>query len=66
MYEAIAPVGFSFELPSDNLIEDIDRQNAPSPRLIVPVAMDRLGQRAKKPVLVKLCDSSDNVGSWVP
>jgi hypothetical protein len=63
MHEAIAPVGFSFELPIDNSLEDIGRQNAPSPRLIVPVAMDRLGQLAKMPVLVQLGDSSDNVGS---
>jgi hypothetical protein len=63
MYEAIAPVGFSFELPPDNWLEDIDRQNAPSPRLIVPVAMDRHGQRARTPVLGRLYGSSDNVGS---
>jgi len=66
MHEAIAPVGFFFEPPSDNSLEDIGRQNDPSPYLIVPVAMDRLGQRARMPVWVPLCGSSDNVGSWVP
>jgi hypothetical protein len=62
-HEAIAPVGFSFEPPLDNSLEDIGRQNAPSPGLIVPVVMDRLGQLAKTLVWVLLCGSSDNVGS---
>lgn len=66
MYEAIALVGFSFEPPPDNSLEDTGRQNDPSPGLIVPVAMDRLGQRAKMPVLVPLGGSSDNVDSSVP
>jgi hypothetical protein len=66
MYEAIALAGFSFAPPPDNSLEDTGRQNDPSPRLIVPVAMDRLGQRAKMPVSVPLGGSSDNVDSSVP
>lgn len=49
MYEAIALVCFSFEPPLNNSLEDIGRQNVPSPRLIVPAVMDRLGQRARMP-----------------
>ena len=66
MYEAIALAGFSFAPPPDNSLEDTGRQNDPSPRLIVPVAMDRLGQRAKMPVSVPLGGSADNVDSSVP
>lgn len=50
MSAAIAPTCFSFELPSDNLLEDTGRQNAPSLCLIVPAAMDTLGQHARTTV----------------
>ena len=57
MHEAIALVGFSSEPPLDNSLEDIGRQNAPSPGLIVPAEMDTLGQCARMPVWVLLCGS---------
>lgn len=66
MHEDFAPIGFSFEPPTDNSLEDRGKQNVPSPHLIVPVAMDRLGQRARTPFSVLPCGSSDNGGSWVP
>jgi hypothetical protein len=62
-HEAIAPVGFSFEPPLDRWLEDIGKQNAPSPGLIVPVVMDRLEQCARMPVWIQVSGSSHNVGS---
>jgi hypothetical protein len=38
----IAPVDFSGKLSEDKKPEGKDRQNVPSPNLIVPVGMDRL------------------------
>jgi hypothetical protein len=61
--EAIAPIDSSFETPSGNWLEDTDRQNAPSPCLIVPVVMDRHEQRAKRQLWGRLSGSSDNVGN---
>jgi hypothetical protein len=63
MHEAIAPVGFSFEPPLDSWLEDIGKQNAPSPGLIVPVVLDRLEQCARMPVWIQVSGSSHNVGS---
>jgi hypothetical protein len=60
--EAIAPIDFSFEPPLNNWLEDTNRQNAPSPHLIVPVVMDRHEQRAKMQLLGQLSGSLDNVG----
>lgn len=52
MHEALAPAGSFFEPPPDNWLEDTGKQNDPSLGLIVPVAMERLGQFARMPLSV--------------
>jgi hypothetical protein len=64
--EAIALIGFSSELPLDNLFEGKGMPNDPSLHLIVPAVMDRLGQYARMSLYEQLCDSLDNGGSLVP
>ncbi len=66
MYEAIAPVGFSFERLPDNSLVDIGTRNDPYPGLIVPVGMDVLEQYARRRFSVLLYGSLGNAYNWVP
>lgn len=57
VYEVLAPIDFSFEPFANKWIGDKDRQNAPSPDLIVTARTGRGGQSSKTPVSAPLCDN---------